>query len=100
MVSPQLGIRPVRQVRSATNAPRTQTFGFTTEIPFGLTVENDTFLDQNAAVGPQLPGHDDCVGLFRALVKSMALNLGQRPVPALLLIDDFLEVLLDFGDLV
>ena len=38
--------------------------------------------------------------LFALLIKSVTLDLRQRPMCALLLIDDFLELLLDFGNLI
>src|ERR1700722_19602089 len=67
---------------------------------FSLAVQHHAFADQNTAVRPRLAGHDDGVGPFCALVKSVTLDLRERPVSAFLMIDDFLELLLDFRNLI
>src|SRR5260370_27483391 len=100
MVSPHFGIRLVRQVRSATNAPNTQTFGF--GIPSLIRVnsrlfwQDDSLFDDYASVRAQLAGCYDGEGLFIAFIERMTLDLYQRYVPVLLVIDHFFELFLYF----
>src|SRR5271165_504568 len=55
IVSPHLGIRSVRQVRSATKAPKTQTFGFAMVVLFGYLFNTTPFLIRIQPYGRSSP---------------------------------------------